>query len=338
MNRRLSWPILSCLLLALCAASAQIQPQVQPTTDPLPSWKGGPAKKAILDFIKAITDKGSSKYVAPAERIATFDNDGTLWVEQPMYTQLTFALDRVKSLAPEHPDWREKEPFKAILTGDRETMARFTKKDLLEIVSATHSGMPTEEFRQIAQDWLATATHPRFQRLYTDCIYVPMLELMKYLRANGFKTYIVTGGGQEFVRCFSNEAYGVPIEQVIGSALRTKYMYKDSRPMLLRLPALLLDDDEEGKPEDIELFIGKKPLAAFGNSDGDRQMLEWTQSGAGARLMMLVHHDDEQREYGYGPKSRIGTFSDALMAEAKNRGWNVISMKNDWQRVFPFEK
>jgi phosphoserine phosphatase len=342
MTRRVSWTALSCVLLALVAASAQVQPQGQPTTDPLSSWKDGPAKKAILAFVKATTDQGSSKFVAPAERIATFDNDGTLWVEQPMYTQLAFALDRVKALGPRHPDWKDKQPFNAVLAGDHAAMAKFTKKDLLEIVSATHCGMTTEEFRKIAGDWLSTAKHPRYKRLYTECIYQPMLELMKFLRGNGFKTYIVTGGGQDFVRCFSNEVYGVPVDQVIGSAIRTSYMYKDNgpvvlRPMLLRLPALLLLDDEDGKPEAIDLFIGKKPLAAFGNSTGDRQMLEWTQSGGGARLMMLVHHDDAQREYDYGPNSRIGTFSDTLMAEANERGWFVISMKNDWNRVFPFD-
>jgi phosphoserine phosphatase len=338
MARRILCLVWLCLPLALCGALSPAQLQAQPAKDPLPSWSDGPAKKAIVDFVKATTTKGGSEYVAPPERIATFDNDGTLWVEHPIYTQFAFALDRVKSLVPRHPDWKDKEPFKAVLAHDREQIAKFTKKDLLEIVGATHSGITTEGFGKIATGWLATAKHPRYHRLYTECIYQPMVELMRYLRANDFKTYIVTGGGQEFVRCFSEQAYGVPVEHVIGSALRTKYLKKDNRPVLLRLPALLLLDDEDGKPEDIELFIGKKPLAAFGNSDGDRQMLEWTQSGSGARLMMLVHHDDAEREYAYGAKTKIGTFSDSLMSEARRQNWVVISMKNDWRRVFPFEQ
>jgi len=328
-----------CLLVAghLLAIGASTGPAQQPEKakpDPLPSWNEGPARKANLEFVRAITDKASPKYVPVAERIATFDNDGTLWAEQPLYAQLAFALDRVKALAPHHPDWKTKTPFKAILEGDRKAMARFSKKDLLEIVAETHAGMTVDQFRVIARDWLATAKHPRFKRPYTECVYQPMLEVMRYLRANGFRTYIVTGGGQEFVRVFSESAFGIPPDQVIGSAMRTKYVFQFGRPVLLRLPALLLLDDEEGKPEDIELFTGRKPLAAFGNSDGDRQMLEWTQSGPGARLMVLVHHDDADREYAYGPESKIGKFSNALMAEAKMRDWVVVSMKNDWPQVF----
>jgi phosphoserine phosphatase len=306
--------------------------------DPLPAWRSGVTKKAILEFVRKVTDKDSPHYVAPADRIATFDNDGTLWVEQPMYAQLTFALDRVKTLAPKHPDWKSKEPFNGVLAGDREAMTKLTKKDLEEILLATHTGMSVAEFRKLAGDWLATARHPRFKRLHTQCVYQPMLEVMAYLRANGFRTYIVTGGGQDFVRVFSDRVYGVPVDNVIGTALRTKYKYNDGQPFLLREPALLLLDDEDGKPEDIDLFIGKKPLAAFGNSIGDRQMLEWTQSGGGTRLMMLVHHDDAEREYAYGPKSSIGTFSDSLMAEANKQGWHVISMKHDWKKIFAFEK
>jgi phosphoglycolate phosphatase-like HAD superfamily hydrolase len=320
----------------LCLASGPVPQKQQPPTDPLPSWNDGPAKRAIFEFVRTTTDRASPKYVPPAERIATFDNDGTLWVEQPLYTQFMFAFDRVKELAPQHQEWKTQEPFKAILAGDHAALAKFTKKDLLDIVAATHTGMTTEKFREIAKQWLATAKHPRFKRLYPECVYQPMLEVMKYLRANGFRTYIVTGGGQAFVRAFSEQAYGIPPEQVIGSAMRLKYVKQASGPALLRLPILLLLDDEEGKPEDIELFIGRKPLAAFGNSDGDRQMLEWTQSGAGARLLMLVHHDDGEREFAYGANSKIGTFSDSLMAEARNQGWNVISMKKDWKRVFSF--
>jgi hypothetical protein len=339
MMRRFSiFPILA-LLLAMCLSAAPVQLQDQPAPDPLPSWKDGPAKKAILDFVKATTDKDGPKFVPVAERIATFDNDGTLWVEQPMYTQVVFALERVKTLAPKHTDWQTKAPFQAILKGDREAMAKFTKKDLEEIVGATHAGMSSAEFCNIVKNWLGDAKHPRFKRPYTECIFQPMLEVMRFLRAHGFKTYIVTGGGQSFVRVFSEKAYGIPPEHVIGSSLKLKYVIKDGQqPFLLRLPTILLIDDEEGKPEDIELFIGLKPLAAFGNSDGDRQMLEWTQSGAGARLMMLVHHDDVEREYAYGPESKVGTFSNILMADAHARNWHVISMKNDWQHVFPFEK
>ena len=334
MFRRLACLTILVVPLSLVVWTGSGRSQEKPVPDPLPSWNEGPAKKAILDFVRATTDKASPTYVLPAERIATFDNDGTLWVEQPLYTQAMFALDRVKELAPKNPDWKTKQPFASILEGDRAAMAKFTKKDLLEILAATHTGMTEAEFAKEASDWLATAKHPRFKKLFTECTYAPMIEVMKHLRANGFRTYIVTGGGQQFVRCFSEQAYGVPVDQVVGSAARLKYVKEAGPPTLLRLPALLLLDDEDGKPEDIELFIGRKPLAAFGNSDGDRQMLEWTQSGSGARLMMLVHHDDAQREYAYGAKSKIGTFSDSLMSEATKQGWHVISMKNDWKRIF----
>jgi phosphoglycolate phosphatase-like HAD superfamily hydrolase len=324
-------------LLPISISIANAQPGSLLQSDPLPSWTDRPPKKALLEFVRAVTDKTSLKYVPPAKRIATFDNDGTLWAEQPLYAQLTFALERVKPLAAKHPEWKTNEPFKAILDGDREAISKFSKKDLLEIMAATHAGMDTEQFHAIARDWLATAKHPRFKKHYTECVYQPMLEVMRYLRAHGFKTYIVTGGGQAFVRVFSEKVYGIPPEQVIGSAAKLKYAFRDRAPTMLRLPALLLLDDEEGKPEDIELFIGQKPLAAFGNSDGDRQMLEWTQSGSGARFMMLIHHDDSQREYAYDAKSKIGTFSDALMAEAAKQRWIVTSMKEDWKKIFPFE-
>jgi phosphoglycolate phosphatase-like HAD superfamily hydrolase len=321
-------------VLAMGFAAVPARPQEKPAAVSLASWKDGPNKKAIVDFVKATTDKSSPKFVPAAERIATFDNDGTLWVEQPMYTQLTFALERVKTLAPKHAHWLTLDPFQAVLKADRAAMSKFTKKDLEEIIAATHAGTTSEEFNTIAKDWLASAKHPRFKRAFTECIYQPMLEIMQYLRAHGFKTYIVTGGGQSFVRAFSDKTYGIPPEQVIGSSLKLKYTIKEGRPFMLRLPAILLIDDEEGKPEDIELFIGRKPLAAFGNSNGDRQMLEWTQSGGGARLMMLLHHDDAEREYAYGADSKIGNFPSSLMTEANQKGWNVISMKNDWQRVF----
>jgi phosphoglycolate phosphatase-like HAD superfamily hydrolase len=307
--------------------------------DPLPSWNDVPAKAAILKFVTEVTREGSPTYLPPAERLAVFDNDGTLWVEQPLYTQFIFAMDRVAELAPQHPEWKAEEPFKSILSRDREQMAKFTIQDLERILAVTHSGMTVQEYEQIVRKWLATAKHPRYQRLYTELIYQPMLELMALLRANSFKTYIVTGGGQEFVRSYAEHAYGVPPEQVVGTAGRTAYGYdKEGKPILMKLPKVLFVDDKMGKPEGINLVIGRRPQAAFGNSDGDRQMLEWTLAGEGARLMMLVHHDDPEREYSYGAESKVGTFSDSLMTEANQRGWVVISMKKDWKRVFPFEK
>jgi phosphoglycolate phosphatase-like HAD superfamily hydrolase len=318
------------LTLLLCSASfAQTPP------DPLPSWNDGPAKQAILDFVRVTTDPESPQFVPPPERIATFDNDGTLWVEQPLYTQFAFALDRIAALAPKHPEWKEKQPFKAILTKDKQAIETFTLQDIEKILAQTHSGITIDAFQKIVKDWLTAAKHPKFDRPYTELIYQPMLELLCYLRVNGYRTYIVTGGGQEFVRSFAERIYGVPPEQVIGSAGKVKYEYgPNGKPMLLKLPEVLLIDDKAGKPESINLFIGRRPQAAFGNSTGDRQMLEWTQAGEGARLAMLVHHDDATREYDYGPKSKIGAFPDSLTAEAKKRGWVIISMKNDWKQIF----
>lgn len=328
--RLVSELMVGMLLLLACEAHAQ--------TDPLPSWNDGPAKQAIVEFVRVTTDKASPKFVPPEDRIATFDNDGTLWVEQPIYTQVTFAIDRVVALAPKHPEWKDQQPFKAILTRDREAMAKFTLQDIEKMIAVTHSGMTVEAFAGIVKEWVAGAKHPRFKRPYTELIYQPMLEVMKYLRDSGYRTYIVTGGGQEFVRAIAQPVYGVPAEQVIGSAGQTKYGYdKDGRPTLVKIPKVLLVDDKAGKPEAINLVIGRRPYAAFGNSSGDQQMLEWTQAGDGARLTMLVHHDDATREYAYGAASKIGTFPDALMAEAKKRGWIVISVKTDWKRIFAFE-
>jgi phosphoglycolate phosphatase-like HAD superfamily hydrolase len=307
--------------------------------DPLPSWNDTAAKKAIVEFVDRTTKQGSADFVKPEERIATFDNDGTLWVEQPIYTQVEFAIDEVIAMAPQHPEWREREPFKAILAHDRAAMLKFSIQDFEKVVAVTHSGMTVQQFLDIVQKWLAEAKHPRFKRPYTECVYQPMLELMQYLRANGFKTYIVTGGGQEFVRAFGQQTYGVPPEQVVGSMGKVKYEYnKEGTPELIKLPEVLLIDDKTGKPEGINMVIGRRPYGAFGNSTGDQQMLEYTGAGRGARLMMLVHHDDGEREYAYGPDSKIGTFSDALMDEAKNKGWIVISMKNDWKTIFPPRK
>ena len=322
--------VLCFLLLAGMDAHAQ--------TDPLPSWNDGPAKQAILEIVKVTTDPASPKFVPPAARIATFDQDGTTWVEQPLYTQVVYSLERVPVLAKAKPELRTVEPFKTVLSGDRAALAKLTMPDLEKILAATLTGMTTDQFGGQVKDWLATAKHPGFQRPYTELVYQPMLEVMKLFRANGYKTYFVTGGGQDFVRVYSEQVYGIPPEQVVGTAGGTKFGYAaDGKPMLTKEPRLLLNDDKAGKPEGIHLMIGRRPVAAFGNSIGDKQMLEYTQAGAGARLAMLVHHDDATREYAYGPQSKIGTFPDALMAQAKKQGWVIISMKNDWKRIFAFE-
>ena len=329
-------PALLIVWLVTLAAWAQ--------NDPLPSWNDGPAKQAILNFVRVTTDQANPNYVPPEDRFATFDQDGTTWVEHPMYTQVVFAFQRLVALAPQHPEWKTTEPFKTVISGNRAAMAKLTDPDLIAIFVATQTGMSVEAFQPIAKDWLATAKDPRWQRLYTELIYQPMLEVMQYLRANGYRTYIVTGGGQDFVRVYAQQVYGVAPEQVIGSAIETQYTYnQQGQGVLMRPPKLLLNNNFSGKPEDIYLFIGRHPKAAFGNSTGDQQMLEYTQAGGGASLEMLVLHDDAQREYAYGPAqglpaSKIGTFTQALYDEAKSRGWTVISMKNDWKRIFAFEK
>jgi haloacid dehalogenase-like hydrolase len=306
--------------------------------DALPSWNDGAAKQSIVDFVGKVTKEGSPDFVPVPERIATFDNDGTLWVEQPMYTQLIFVLDRVKALAPKHPEWKTKEPFASLLKGDVRGALAGGDHAIAEIVMVTHAGMTTTEFEQIVKEWIATAKHPKFKRPFTECVYQPMLELLAYLRANGFKTFIVSGGGIEFMRPWTDKVYGIPPEQVVGSSIKTKYEMHDGKPVLVRLPEINFIDDKTGKPIGINSHIGRRPIAAFGNSDGDRQMLEWTQAGNGARLMMLVHHDDAEREFAYGADSKIGTFSDSLMAEAKKDGWTVISMKDDWKQIFRFQE
>ncbi|MHB9074926.1 MAG: HAD family hydrolase [Desulfobaccales bacterium] len=310
--------------------------------DPLPSWNEGPVKQAIVSFVQKVTEKAGPAYVPPEDRIATFDQDGTTWVEHPLYTQAMFALDRVHELAPRHPEWKNKPPFKAVLRNDREAIARFTDAEWGKIIGVTHSGMTTETFAKIAQEWLTRAKHPRFKRPYSELVYQPMLEVMQYLRNNGFKIYIVTGFGQDFVRVYGEKVYGVPPEQVVGSSLATKYEYQDGKPVLMRLPKVFFYDNFSGKAIGINLFIGKRPLAAFGNSTGDQQMLEWTQAGDGARLMMLVLHDDPKREYAYGPaeglpETKVGTFSQALLNEAKQHGWAIISMQKDWKKIFAWE-
>jgi hypothetical protein len=307
--------------------------------DTLPSWSDGAAKEAILQFVERTTKTGSPDFVPPAERIAVFDNDGTLWAEQPMYFQAFFAFDRVKALAPQHSEWKTKEPFASLLKGDVKSALAGGERAIAEIIMVTHGGMTTAEFEQLVKDWIATAKHPKFKQPYTECVYQPMLELLAYLRANGFKTFIVSGGGIEFMRPWTEKVYGIPPEQVVGSCIKTKYEMRDGKPVLIRLPEINFIDDKAGKPVGINAHIGRRPIAAFGNSDGDQQMLEWTQAGnKGARLMMLVHHDDATREFTYDAKSHIGTFSGALMDEAKKNGWTVISMKNDWKRIFTFEQ
>ena len=328
-NRIMLAPFL--FLLACAQAHAQ--------TDPLPSWNDGAAKKTITDFVKMTTEKGSAKFVAPEARIAVFDQDGTTWVEQPMYTQVVYCLERVPAVVKAKPELENVDPFKTVLAGDRAAMAKFTTPQLEMILAATLTGMTVDEFNGEVKKWLATAKHPRFKQLYTDLTYQPMQEAMKLFRANGYKTYFVTGGGQDFVRMYSEQAYGIPPEQVVGSAGATHFGYdKSGKPILTKVAKLLLNDDSAGKPESIHMMIGRRPVAAFGNSIGDKQMLEYTQAGDGARLMMLVHHDDDKREYAYGPKSKVGMFTDALMAEAKKNSWSVISMKNDWKRIFAFEQ
>jgi phosphoserine phosphatase len=311
--------------------------------DPLPSWNDGPAKAAIVQFVRATTDKASPQFVPPAERVATFDQDGTLWVEHPVYSQLTYCLDRVPALVKEKPELAKVEPFKTVLSGDREAMAKFTMQDLEKIAVATLTGVSVDEFSAEVAKWLETAKDPRWKRPYTELTYQPMLEVLQYLSASGYKTYIVTGGGQDFVRVYSEKVYGIPPEQVVGTMLTTSYGYdKGGKPILTKEPKLLLNDDTGGKPEGIHLVIGRVPHAAFGNTPGDRQMLEYTKAGGGARLCMLVLHDDAKREYAYGPArglpdTKVGTFPQALYDEAKKQGWTVISMRDDWKKIFAFE-
>jgi phosphoserine phosphatase len=314
--------------------------------DALPSWNDGPSKQAILEFVKETTTQGSPQFVPPDARIATFDQDGTLWVEHPIYTQVMYCLERVPDLVKARPELKNKPPFNTVLqllNGDRAAMEKLNMKDLEIIAMATLTGMPVEEFNAEAKKWIAEAKHPRWKRLYTELIYQPMQEVMQYLRANGYKTYIVTGGGQDFVRAYADKVYGIPPEQVVGTAVGTTYGYdKTGKPFLTKDPKLLLNNNNAGKPEGIYLMIGRRPVAAFGNSTGDKQMLEYTKAGDGARLAMLVLHDDATREYAYGPAqglpdSKVGTFTQALYDEAKKDGWTVISMKNDWKVIFPFE-
>jgi len=329
---------LAAAAIVLIAAHAHAQ------TDPLPSWNDGPAKKAIVEFVLVTTTQGAPKFVPPAERIAVFDQDGTLWVEHPMYTQVIYCLERVPAVVAQKPELKEVEPFKTVISGNRDAIAKLTMPDLVKILAATLTGMSVDEFKAEVAKWMATAKHPRWNRPYTELTYQPMQEVLKYLRASGYKTYIVTGGGQDFVRVYAEQVYGIPPEQVVGTMGGTKYGYgKDGKPFLTKEPKLLLNDNNAGKPEGIHLMIGRRPYAAFGNSPGDQQMLEYTRAGDGARLAILVLHDDPAREYAYGPAqglpdTKVGAFTQALYNEAIKKGWTVISMKNDWKQVFAFEK
>jgi phosphoserine phosphatase len=326
---------LACMVVFMTTAAQ--------AADPLSSWNNGAAKQAIVEFVKATTTQGSPQFVPPEARIATFDQDGTLWVEHPMYTQVVYCLERVPELVKARPELKNKEPFKTVLSGNREAMAKLSQDDLMKILVATLTGMSVDDFNAEAKKWISEAKDPRWKRPYTELTYQPMQEVLQYLRASGYKTYIVTGGGQDFVRVYAEQVYGIAPEQVVGTAGGTKYGYgKDGKPFLTKEPKLLLNDNNAGKTEGIHMMIGRRPVAAFGNSTGDRQMLEYTKAGDGARLAMIVLHDDAEREYAYGPAqglpgTKVGTFTQALYDEAKKNGWTVISMKNDWKVIFPFE-
>jgi phosphoserine phosphatase len=319
------------IALLWCAAAL-----AQDTRDWLPSWQAGANRDALIEFIESTSTPGEQGYIKPAERIAVFDNDGTLWAEQPLYFQLVYAIDRVKELAPEHPEWREQMPFKAVLEGDMKAVFAGGEHALLELVLATHADITTEEFSQSVSGWLKTARHPLTGRPYTEMVYQPMLELLLYLRANGYKTFIVSGGGIEFMRVFAERVYGVPPQQVIGSSISTRYELRDGKPVLVREPRINFIDDKEGKPVGINQHIGRRPVIAFGNSDGDCQMLEWTAAGEGSRLAAYVHHDDAEREWAYDRDSSIGKL-DRGLDEAAKRSWLVVSMAEDWKKVFSFE-
>jgi hypothetical protein len=320
--------ILTLLAIALASLTTT---QAQ---DPLPSWNDSAPKKAIVAFVEKVTKEGSADFVPVAERIATFDNDGTLWCEKPLPVQLFFTLDRVKALAPQHPEWKTKEPFASLLKDDLKGALAGGEKAILEMMAATHTGMTVTEFHKIVSDWIATAQHPKFKRPYTECVYQPMLELVDYLRANGFKTFIVSGGGIEFMRPWAEKVYGIPPEQVVGSSGKTKFELRDGVPVLTKLPAVNFIDDKDGKPVGINEHIGRRPIAAFGNSDGDLQMLQWTGAGSGSRFCLYVDHTDAEREYAYDRKDSLARLDKGL-DEAKAKGWTVVSMKDDWKSIFP---
>ena len=322
--------IVLAVLTGLLAASTAV------AADPLPSWNDGAAKTAVVQFVARVTRAGSRDFVLPAERIAVFDNDGTLWAEQPMYFQFLFALDQVKALASQHPEWKDKEPFASLLKGDAKNALAGGERALMKLMMATHAGTTTEEFEKRVKDWIATARHPVTKRPYTAMVYQPMLELLAYLRANGFKTFIVSGGGVEFMRPWTEAVYGIPPEQVVGSSIKTKFEIRDGKPALVRLPEVNFVDDGPGKPVGIQMHIGRPPIAAFGNSDGDLPMLQWTAAGSGPRLCLYIQHTDAEREWAYDRASRIGCLDKGL-DEAKAKGWTVVSMKSDWKSIYPVE-
>jgi phosphoserine phosphatase len=325
--------VVAAVLIGLLASRAL----AAPAGDPLPSWSDGKTKLAILGFVTTATRRGAPGFVPPAERIATFDNDGTLWAEQPMYFQLAFALDRVKALAPQHPELKDQEPYASLLKGDLAGALAGGDRAVLEILMATHGGMTSEEFTKVVTEWASTARHPKTGRLYTEMIYQPMRELLTYLRVNGFKTFIVSGGGIEFMRAWTERVYGIPPEQVVGSSIKTTYELRDGKPVLMRLPEMNFVDDKAGKPVAIQMHIGRRPVAAFGNSDGDLEMLQWTCLAPGPRFCLVVHHTDEVREWAYDRSSSVGRL-DKVLDEAQTRGWTVVDMKRDWKVVFPFER
>jgi hypothetical protein len=327
--------IVLAALIGLCGAALPAKAQ---NPDPLPSWNESPVKASILDFVARVTTKGSPDYVAPQDRIATFDNDGTLWVEKPVYTQFVFAIDRVKAMSNDHPKWKSKEPFKSVLDGNTKKLLSYGEKGVVQLITATHTGMTTAEFNDIVSNWLKTARHPRFKRPYTDLTYKPMIELLDYLRAKDFKTFIVSGGGVEFMRAYTEQCYGVPPWHVVGSSGKTQFRMWDASPTLVKLPDLLFFDDGPGKAEGINHFIGRQPIFAFGNSIGDKEMLEWTANCPGLCFMGLVHHTDAVREYAYGPNSDVGRFPDSLLEQANAQGWSVVNMKTDWKVIFSWEK
>jgi len=317
-------------------ACAPIQKEEAETSDPLPSWNEGETKSSIIKFVSEVTDPGSAHFIEVADRIATFDNDGNLWSEQPAYFQLFFAMDRVKLLAAQHPEWKTQQPFKAVLEDDLKTLASFGEHGIIELVMATHANITTEEFESVVKQWLVAAKHPRFKRPYTQLVYQPMLELLEYLRSKDFKTFIVSGGGIEFMRPWVEEVYGIPRDQVVGSSIKTEFTYQDGQPVIMRLPELDFIDDKADKPVGIHRFIGRKPVFASGNSDGDLQMLQWTASGDGLRFMLYLHHTDSEREWAYDRESHIGRLDKGL-DEASEKGWTVIDMKEDWKLIYPFE-
>lgn len=312
-------------------------PDIRSETDPLPSWNAGTAKNSIIQFLNEVTNAEGKNFVPTEERIATFDQDGTLWVEQPLYTQFFFAIDRLKNLAPQHPEWKDQHLL-TLINGNPEAIQDLTAEGLETLVAETHAGMSIEAFHDTVRQWLRQTLHPRFKKRFTDLIYQPMLEVIQLFKSKGFKTYIVSGGGQEFIRVYAEVVYGIPPEQIIGTTSKVKYEYQNGQPVLLKLAKILFVDNGPGKPEAINLMIGRRPIAAFGNSDGDRQMLEWTQAAKGKHLELLVHHDDAEREYAYDADSKIGTFSVALMQEAKKQKWIIVSMKEDWKVIFPWQK